>query len=590
MKKIAVVEIVTMLMLMSSFGTMLYSQNAGIGTSTPNSSAVADITSASKGLLIPRMRSSVVNAISNPAHSLMVFDSVRNQLFINAGTAAAPAWQNVATGNGWGLMGNAGTRPVLNFIGTTDNQPLVIKQNNQWAGCIDSVAGNTYAGFGAGNNDKGGTANTAAGFQSLYANFTGSNNTSFGVSALFSNLTGINNTAIGSSTLEYNTAYANTGNGEYALYYNTTGYLNTGIGIYALYSNKNGYSNTGSGSGALYDATTGSGNTANGYLALGSGTLFDNNKADYNTASGVSAITNNTTGLYNTSTGSNSLSGNSTGQFNTIDGSDALGFNLTGSYNTAFGARTISNTYQISENTAVGFNALLSTGYADGNTAIGFDAGYNYGQGYYNCFIGASNDANGNQYYNTISLGHGNVVTAPNMMRVGNGATTSIGGPVGWSTISDERIKKNVRENIPGLAFITMLKPITYTIQLAAIDSVLQPDTVKTKDSRLSEKHMPPQMEQAFTNKERIMYSGFAAQEVDLAAKSIGFTFSGIDAPKNDHDLYSLRYEAFVVPLVKAVQELSNQTKEVKTGAQLLKTDYSEISRRLDVIEKKIRR
>ncbi len=35
----------------------------------------------------------------------------------------------------------------------------------------------------------------------------------------------------------------------------------------------------------------------------------------------------------------------------------------------------------------------------------------------------------------------------------------------------------------------------------------------------------------------------------------MGFDFSGIDAPKNENDVYCLRYAEFVVPLVKAVQE-----------------------------------
>ena len=52
-----------------------------------------------------------------------------------------------------------------------------------------------------------------------------------------------------------------------------------------------------------------------------------------------------------------------------------------------------------------------------------------------------------------------------------------------------------------------------------------------------------------------IRYTGFLAQEVETAAKSSGFDFSGVDAPKNDQDLYGLRYSEFVVPLVKAVQE-----------------------------------
>ena len=44
---------------------------------------------------------------------------------------------------------------------------------------------------------------------------------------------------------------------------------------------------------------------------------------------------------------------------------------------------------------------------------------------------------------------------------------------------------------------------------------------------------------------------------MEAAAKKINYDFSGVDAAKNDKDLYALRYSDFVVPLVKAVQELS---------------------------------
>jgi hypothetical protein len=53
--------------------------------------------------------------------------------------------------------------------------------------------------------------------------------------------------------------------------------------------------------------------------------------------------------------------------------------------------------------------------------------------------------------------------------------------------------------------------------------------------------------------------TGFIAQEVEQAAKKLNYNFSGVDAPKNDKDMYGLRYAEFVVPLVKAVQELSKQ-------------------------------
>ena len=55
--------------------------------------------------------------------------------------------------------------------------------------------------------------------------------------------------------------------------------------------------------------------------------------------------------------------------------------------------------------------------------------------------------------------------------------------------------------------------------------------------------------------------------EVEAAAKKLGFDFSGVDAPKNENDMYGLRYAEFVVPLVKAVQEqqtiIQNQQKQI---------------------------
>jgi hypothetical protein len=52
---------------------------------------------------------------------------------------------------------------------------------------------------------------------------------------------------------------------------------------------------------------------------------------------------------------------------------------------------------------------------------------------------------------------------------------------------------------------------------------------------------------------------GFIAQEVEAAASSLNFDFHGVDKPKNDNSHYGLRYAEFVVPLVKAVQELNEK-------------------------------
>ena len=51
------------------------------------------------------------------------------------------------------------------------------------------------------------------------------------------------------------------------------------------------------------------------------------------------------------------------------------------------------------------------------------------------------------------------------------------------------------------------------------------------------------------------MRTGFIAQEVEAAAKKVGFDFDGVSTPENETDLYGIRYAEFVVPLVKAMQE-----------------------------------
>ncbi|MCS7226974.1 MAG: hypothetical protein NZ821_08290, partial [Gloeomargarita sp. SKYB31] len=38
---------------------------------------------------------------------------------------------SLVSSNAWSLTGNSGTNPAVNFVGTTDNQPLIIRTNNQ---------------------------------------------------------------------------------------------------------------------------------------------------------------------------------------------------------------------------------------------------------------------------------------------------------------------------------------------------------------------------------------------------------------------------------------------------------------------------
>ncbi len=74
--------------LISSFS---YAQ-VGINTPTPDQSSALDIYSQSKGMLIPRLTTAKRDAISNPANSLMIYDTDKKCLSQNIGTPSKPDW------------------------------------------------------------------------------------------------------------------------------------------------------------------------------------------------------------------------------------------------------------------------------------------------------------------------------------------------------------------------------------------------------------------------------------------------------------------------------------------------------------------
>ncbi len=404
---------------------------------------------------------------------------------------------------------------------------------------------NIFIGLHAGSfNDVtgsgGGLNNTFIGSFAGYYNTTGNNNTANGFSALAGNYTGSYNTAYGSYALNANsTGYNNTANGNYALFGNRTGYNNTANGNYALSSNYTGYYNTANGAGALDKNTTGYDNVANGAQAL-----LNNIEGYSNTANGTNALYSNATGNFNTANGSVALYSNTTGSVNTVNGYQALYANTTGSANTATGWKSL---------------ALTKASYY--NTALGYNAGASYDNGYNNVFLGANVDVNGAGYYNVIAIGQGTICTAPSQVTIGNGATNSYRAYANWSNISDGRFKKNVRENVPGLDFITKLRPVTYSLDATGLDMFLHkndksPGKVNDVAKSINNK--------VLQEKEAVTYTGFVAQEVETTAKQLGFNFSGVDAPKDNNDFYGLRYAEFVVPLVKAVQEQQQIINELK--------------------------
>lgn len=228
-----------MLLLLSAVASMAQtagSENVGIGTTKPDISAILDLTSNSKGFLVPRMTLAQRGNIKSPANGLLVYQTdFFSGFYFFDGTSWKGLYARSADGavitpssstptssslpassseNAWSINGNSGLNSDVNFIGTLDTTSLVFKVNNYRSGFIDYRFGNTYFGYRAGYRSHGfnsvaigayalhdanlGLNNIAIGYQSLPITRTGSDNIALGSSSLYSNTTGSQNVAIGS--------------------------------------------------------------------------------------------------------------------------------------------------------------------------------------------------------------------------------------------------------------------------------------------------------------------------------------------------------------------------------------------------------
>jgi trimeric autotransporter adhesin len=272
----------------------------------------------------------------------------------------------------------------------------------------------------------------------------------------------------------------------------------------------------------------------------GSGAFASNVTGNLNAAFGNFALNKNTSGNYNTAVGAWSLYNNTTGTSNVAIGRNAMYNAATSHGNTAIGAEALKNNTNGGANVAVGADALINNVTGNWNTAVGHSAGPAFG--------------NGNLIHAT-AIGYSAKNTANFQVRIGHDLITDIGGQVSWSTLSDGRFKRDIKEDIAGLEFINKLRPVSYTVDHAALTrSHSIPDSIRT------------QLEAG--RKSDVRQTGFVAQEVEAIIKKGNYSFNGVKAPQNDQDHYSIRYAEFVVPLVKAVQELTakleTQEKEMK--------------------------
>ena len=367
---------------------------------------------------------------------------------------------------------------------------------------------NSFLGYKTGSNNVDGSNNVFLGYNAGLTN-NGSNNVFLGYQSGYGNTTGGDNVFLGTSSGYINSSGAsNVFIGDNCGYNNTFGKQNVILGYYSGYNNYSNY-NVFIGCEAGYNNTSGWGNTANGYYAL------------YNNLSGLQNVSNGYQSLYNNTSGSNNIA----------NGVQALYYNTTGHDNIAEGASALYSNEEGNYNTALGSNAFL----------------------------------NGSINSNSTALGANSVVSASNMVRIGDVSVTRIEGQVATSTPSDGKFKDNVTEEVKGLDFITRLRPVLYNSDTKKYDAFLM-------------KNMPDSLRKAimdrkdYSKSSSIRQTGFIAQEVEAAAKECGYDFNGLHKPENDNDNYSLAYSLFTVPLVKAVQEQQKQIESQQKEIDELKT------------------
>lgn len=499
----------------------------GIGTVTPR--GALEISSSTNGFLTPRVALTAAN-VASPVVNPQTGAIMAGTIVWNTATAGSTPNKVIP-----GLYYWDGSRWVsLTGLGSKDwsisgNEGTTAGTN--FLGTIDDKA--LY--FKTNNLTTGildhNKALTLFSYNSGTA-ITGLNNTGFGFSSLKNTTSGTDNTALGESSLKAN----------------TTGNRNTGLGSNSLEQNTTGNNNTSVGDGSSYNITTGNFNTA-----MGSPSLYSNTSGSFNTAIGSSSLHLNTASN-NTAIGSEAMHKTSIGQYNTGVGVSVLYENTTGAENVASGYQAIYRNTSGARNTGIGHQAMWDNNTGVENTALGAYA--------YSAFAGTTN------FSNSTALGHNTQISASNQVRIGASWVTSIGGFTGWTNLSDKRFKKDIKENVVGLEFIKKLRPVTYHLDITGINKSLN-----IPDKQLNK--------QTILEKESIVQTGFLAQEVEIAAKQVGFDFSGVDYPKNDNDFYGLRYAEFVVPLVKAMQE---QQEMIET----LKQQNKALENRLKAIEAKL--
>lgn len=549
-------------------------QNVGINETgaTPDPSAMLDIVSADKGMLVPRMPDHTV--IAAPATGLLVYNTSTNTFWFFDGTIwieiTFPVSELVDNdGDTWVRVEMSPDEDIIRFGAASatsqmhfDGQTLHFTTDNAFVGDQSGSlvtpgvpgplngTGNAFFGNFAGAAATTGYWNTLMGHRAGYALTSGIQNSIIGAFAGDALTTGSDNTMLGYlSGSNLTTGYSNTliGNGSGSA--TTAGYQNTAVGRLAGQRISTGINNTYLGHEAGANNKTGQANVAIGWLS----------GSDLNVAGGNENVFvggmagRNSYGNANTNVGFKAGKNSRNASSNTFVGHNAgRGFqdvltntNQVGSFNAFVGANTGAQCRGCEANVLMGESAGIAITSANQNVMIGRRAGYTIETGIRNVFIG--NRAG--EYLTDVATSH-RLIIANNQLvsdvlvygefdnkRVGINTilptqTFSVNGTAGkpgggdWLTFSDRRVKKNVAAFTDGLDVLMRLDPVTFQYkQNSGYD-----DTEK-------------------------QFVGFIAQDVEVVAPYMITTYDDSDGPSKLADKRVFDESALSKILVNAVQE-----------------------------------
>ena len=315
--------------------------------------------------------------------------------------------------------------------------------------------------------------------------------------------------------------------------------------------------------------TTGTLSTATENIGIGMNTFSALTSGDYNQVYGNRAGGGLTTGSENHLFGKSAGSGITTGQYNHIFGMNAGSTFDTESHNVAFGLSALGSSIAGAEyNTAIGNFSTDAITSGDGNTCVGHQSGSAITEGDENIFIGKTAGDSCTTGSNNILLGAGinpssnsndhclglgnNFGVAANDFSFGkasNVVTNDFDADANWSRSSDVRKKREIYDQELGLDFINDLRTVRF----------------QWKPSNEIPKEWNDYSEKNNMDTDVIMH-GFIAQEVkealDKHANEKDKNFSGWK--EGEDGMQHTSREMFVIPLIKAVQELSTEVKELK--------------------------